>query len=237
MKSPITGALMAVAALGLVAGCGSTTSSSPGSTGAGAPPNAATAPGPTSMAPDHSTAPGQTMASGETMAPDHSMPPGQTMAPGETMAADPAADDKVPEEALMVCGPEIQESIKTILRLPSNPAGASTWKNKLFQCTYALKEGTLVLRVKESADDDAARVYFDSRRAIAKNTSTLKGIASLGLPAYQTSDGVASFVRDNMTLEVDATAMNATVGAEGTTKGQFAYTIATNVLACWTESH
>lgn len=169
------------------------------------------------------------------MAPGHTMAPGETMTPGETMAPDPAAQEKAPEEALMVCGPEIQESIKTILRLPSNPPGASTWKDQLFECTYVLDAGNLVLRVKESADGAAARTYFDSRRAAAENTSTLKGIASLGLPAYQTSSGIASFVKDNMTLEVDATGMTPTVGAEGTTRVQFAYTIATNVLACWKE--
>lgn len=94
-----------------------------------------------------------------------------------------------------------------------------------------------MLRVKESPNEQAARAYFDSRRAADGSTSTIKGIAALGRPAYQTSSGVSSFVKDNTTLEVDATAMTPTVGAEGTTKGQFAYPIATDVLACWTENH
>ena len=225
MKSRRTGVVVIAAAVWLVTGCGSTQPSRP-----------------TNGAPAQTTATGATpttnaaaIASGETMAMDHSMAPGQTMAPGETMAPSPAAQQKAPEEALMVCGPEIQESIKTILRLPSNPPGASTWKDQLFECTYVLAAGKLVLRVKESADGAAARTYFDSRRAAAKNTSTLTGIAALGLPAYQTSAGVASFVKDSMTLEVDATGLTPTVGPEGTTRGQFAYTIATNVLACWKE--
>ena len=135
----------------------------------------------------------------------------------------------------MVCGPEIKQSIKQILRLPAVPRSSSTWKDSLLRCTYPLDAGKLVLTVKKSADNTAAIAYFNSRKSTANDISSLKGLSSLGLPAYQTTGGVASFVKDDMTLEVDATALTPTVGPEGTTRSEFASTIASNVLACWTE--
>ncbi|MBO1754635.1 hypothetical protein [Allobranchiibius sp. CTAmp26] len=154
---------------------------------------------------------------------------GMSMAPGQTMGATP------PKKALMVCGGDVPANIKDALKLSATPKGTTKWSDNLFTCTYPLAEGNLVLRVKQSTNDATARAYFDSRKASAAKVSTLSGLASLGLPAYETAGGTASFVRDNLTLEVDATAMKPVVGVDKTTRKDFAYTVASFVLACWRE--
>ena len=159
--------------------------------------------------------------------------PGMSMAPGETMAG--SSGGQPPQTARMVCGPEIRGSIKTLLALPGPPAGTSTWANGRYTCTYALPQGWLVLSVQQSADALAAQTYFNALRSRTQTATTLTGLTSLGLPAFQSDTGIASFVKDNLTLEVDATALVATLGPQHTSRGDFAYTLATDVLACWQE--
>lgn len=146
-----------------------------------------------------------------------------------------ASGGQPPGTASMVCGPEIQGSIKTLLALPELPTGASTWVDGLFTCTYALPQGRLVLSVKQSSDSAAAMTYFTSLQNRTRTSTALTGLTSLGLPAFQSDSGIVSFVKDNLTLEVDATGLAATVGPQRTSRGDFAYTVATDVLACWQE--
>ncbi|MEO3936908.1 hypothetical protein V3N99_09135 [Dermatophilaceae bacterium Soc4.6] len=158
---------------------------------------------------------------------------GMSMAPGGTMADRVASQP--PPTASMVCGEEIQGSIETLLALPGRPAGTSTWGDGLFTCTYTLPQGRLVLSVQQSADPAAAMTYFATLRNRTRNAAALTGLTALGLPAFQSDSGIVSFVKDNLTLKVDATALTATVGPQRTSRGEFAYTVATDVLACWQE--
>ena len=174
-------------------------------------------------------------ATAKTAAPSSGRPTadGMSMAPGETTTG--GSGGQPPQTASMVCGPEIRGSIKTLLALPGPPAGTSTWANGRFTCTYALPQGRLVLSVQQSTDAAAAQTYFSALRIRTQTATTLTGLTSLGLPAFQSDNGIASFVKDNLTLEVDATGLTATVGPEHTSRGDFAYTVATDVLACWQE--
>ncbi len=200
----------------LLAACGTSTGATgaTGSTGTATPATAAAS----SPAPSRS---GMTMADG------------MVMAPGETMAGGSAGAP--PETASMVCGPEIRASIRMLLALPAPPEGSSTWREGLFTCTYALPQGRLVLSVQQSADAAAARSYFTGLRSRTPRSTALTGLTSLGLPAFQSADGIASFVKDDLTLEVDASGLAATVGPHRTSRADFAYTVATDVLACWQE--
>lgn len=146
-----------------------------------------------------------------------------------------ASGGQPPGTASMVCGPEIQGSIKTLLALPGPPAGTSTWANGRFTCTYALPQGRLMLSVQQSPDAATAQTYFTALRSRTQTATALTGLTSLGLPAFQSDTGIVSFVKDNLTLEVDATGLAATVGPQQTSRGDFAYTVATDVLACWQE--
>jgi hypothetical protein len=97
-----------------------------------------------------------------------------------------------------------------------------------------LPTGPLVLSVKDSADVAAARGYLDRRRRGMGRTQPLTGLAGLGLPAYENTTGSVVFLKDNMTLQVDAAALPVRVGPQSTSRTDLAYTIATDVLACWT---
>jgi hypothetical protein len=120
-----------------------------------------------------------------------------------------------------------------LLGLQEPPHSVSTWKDHVYTCTYHLAEGPLVLSVTESGTDAAAHSYFALFKKRVGTTHTLKGLESLGLPAFETSDGTVAFVKDTMTLHVDATALPALVGAKHATRSDLAYTLATDVLGCW----
>ena len=137
-------------------------------------------------------------------------------------------------EALMVCSKEIQDKVVTILALASTPGTTTSWADKLFTCTYALPGGSLVLTVKEAADTDAARAYFEDRQRSTAGAAPIEGLANLGFPSFQTPAS-AVFVKDNFVLTVDAAALPSTLGPHQVTRAAFAYQVATTVLACWSE--
>ncbi|QYF91049.1 hypothetical protein [Arthrobacter sp. PAMC25284] len=139
------------------------------------------------------------------------------------------------EAALMVCGTETQDKISISLALSTAPHSVSSWADKLFTCTYHLAEGNFVLSVKESADPASARQYFDSLQSKAGDAAPIKGLANLGFPAYETTGGSVVFLKDNMTLSVDASDLPGAVGPNHVTPTAFAYQISTTILACWTE--
>ena len=171
---------------------------------------------------------------------------GMSMAPGQTMPGMPSTPATPPAEAIangdtpsksaqMICGSETRANVVTLLALTTPPAAKATWADHIYTCTYQLPVGPLVLSVKESPDVPKARIYFDALRGRLGNTKPLTGMASLGFPAYETTTGTVVFLKDNKTLEVNASALPAHIGPEGSSPADFAYTIATDVLACWSE--
>jgi hypothetical protein len=173
------------------------------------------------------------------------MPAGMPMPPGMSMPgmAKPIAPPPAPtpsaaagpsESARMVCDSEIRGDVATALALSAQPTATPTWANHLYTCTYHLAPGPLVLSVKELPDVPAARVYFSELRKQLAPTQAVLGLASLGLPGYQTPSGTVIFLKDNKTLEVDATALPAQTGPNLVSRTDLAYQIATNILGCWT---
>jgi len=118
--------------------------------------------------------------------------------------------------------------------LHAPPPTKATWVNHVYTCTYRLPVGALVLSVKQSPDAPAARGYFNTLRLRAGRTQPVTGLAGLGLPAYQNTTGTVVFRKDNMTLQVNAGALPPQVGPANTSRADLAYTVATDVLACWT---
>lgn len=189
--------------------------------------------------------PAKTSAAGMTMTPGTTMTPGMVMPDGTTMGAAspspgaaqpsnlPAANTAGPSQsATMVCSAEIRNDVVKILGLQRTPSSTTSWVNHLFTCTYQLPTGSLVLRVHESPTVPAARQYFNAQRHSLPSAKPLVGLASFGLPAFETDRNVV-FLKDAKTLEVDATGLPAHVGPNGDTRGDFAYTVATDVLVCW----
>ena len=134
----------------------------------------------------------------------------------------------------MICGSEIRRDVAMIMDLPSPPAAAASWAGHLYTCAYHLPGGRLVLSVKDASDVTAARTYFSALVQHLRSASALTGLPALGLPAYQATAGTVVFLKDDKTLEVDATGLPAQTGPDHQTREAVAYAIAADVLACWT---
>lgn len=213
--------LTAVALSTLVAGCAAANAATPN----GATPNRAAAPAPS----------GAATASGAPMTSDMPMPmrmsqgtqtPG-TQSPGVMGSTTPSAT------ALMVCGPEIGNDVTAILALPSAPRTTATWNDRLYTCTYHVPSGSLVLSVKESPDTTSANTYFAALRQRWGTTRTLTGSLGLGNPGYETPNGAVAILKDDKTLQVDATGLPPASGPNHLSRTDLAYEIATDIIGCW----
>jgi hypothetical protein len=165
----------------------------------------------------------------------HSAPASQgtPMPAGMPMpAASPAAVPSV--SARMICGPEIRRDVTMIMGLPSPPAVTTSWAGHLYTCAYQLQGGRLVLSVKDAPNVTAARTYFSVLARHLHSASALTGLPALGLPAYESTAGAVVFLKDDKTLEVDATGLPARTVPDHQTREDLAYAVAADVLACWT---
>lgn len=137
------------------------------------------------------------------------------------------------DASLMICGKEPRADIAVILALDTPPQTVDSWADELYTCTYHLPAGALVLSVKESADEASALSYFNALGTNLAPITPIEGLANLGLPAYETSDGAVVFVKDNMTLQVDASKLPDKIGPHDVSRNALAYQVATTILACW----
>lgn len=160
------------------------------------------------------------------MAPGMRMPDGTRM-PAKAAVPGPSAS------ARMVCSSEVRRDVATALALKAPPSATATWSNHLYTCTYHLVGGPLVFSVKESGSVPTAHTYVTALRHRLAPTQPLRGAVSLGLPAYQTSAGNVIFLKDDKTLQVNATAMPQHIGPHRESRSTFAYQMATDVLGCW----
>ncbi|MFE4543382.1 hypothetical protein [Arthrobacter sp. NPDC056727] len=154
--------------------------------------------------------------------------------PGEQHAARAAAGPS--EASKMICSQETKDDISTILALQQAPHTVDSWADATYTCTYHLADGPLVISVKESPAPASARKSFDALQEKLQ-AAPLTGLANLGFPAAQTDDGSVLFLKDSSTLHVDATGLPAAVGPQKVTRTDFAYQVATTILACWKEHH
>ncbi|MFF2316423.1 hypothetical protein ACFVTE_09155 [Arthrobacter sp. NPDC058097] len=140
------------------------------------------------------------------------------------------------EASRMICAQETKDDVASILALKEAPHTADAWADATYTCTYHLAGGPLVISVKESPDPAAARQYFDTLQGKLQATP-IKGLANLGFPAAQTPGGSVVFLKDSSTLHVDATGLPSDVGPQKVARTDFAYQVATTILACWKEHH
>ena len=134
----------------------------------------------------------------------------------------------------MPCSAEARHNIAKILGLAQDPKGGSSWAGQLFSCTYALPEGNFVMSVKVLTSSTAANAQAVT---LAKTLGAvpIEGLPNLGLPGYRSAAGDVVFAKDNMVLRVDATNLADKVGTQGIARSNFAYEMATTILACWSE--
>jgi hypothetical protein len=164
-------------------------------------------------------------------------------APAASAAATHSGDQHTPTQAAgpskasqMICAQETSDDIASILALTEPPHTVDNWADATYTCTYHLADGPLVISVKESPGPAAARKYFDALQGKLK-AEPIRGLANLGFPAAQTPDGSVVFLKDSSTLHVNAAALPAAVGPQDVTHTDFAYQVATTILACWKEHH
>jgi len=150
----------------------------------------------------------------------------------------PAGADKplavAPAAAAMVCSTEAKDNVTKILGLASPPATVPSWNGSTYSCSYKLPDGAFTMSVEVSAGDSAAKTAAKTLAA-SLNAEPITGLSNLGLPGYQSADGSIVFAKDNMTLHVDATTMTPGVGKNNVSRADFAYQMATTILACWSE--
>jgi hypothetical protein len=147
------------------------------------------------------------------------------VAPPAAVAAGPSAT------AAMVCGDEVRGDLGKVLALPTAPVGRSTWTDGLFTCTYRLSYGPLVLSVKDSPTDAAARAWFTAGRA---KLAGARDAAGLGEGAYAGPGGTVVVIKDSFVLRVDSTGLPAEFGPQDQRRTDLAYEVASVVLGCWT---
>lgn len=182
--------------------------------------------------------------SAEPQAVTHTMPDGTVMSGGSMAGGHDDSHESghrasgPSEAARMVCTGDVVDDVGRIMGRSRTPEPASSWQPPTFTCTFDLEQGPLVLTVHDATDQAAGMAYFQEQRTSAQGATPIKGVYSLGLPAFETSRGTASFVRDGKTLEVDATGLPARDdmgGQHDMSRSEIAYAVATSVLACWTE--
>lgn len=156
--------------------------------------------------------------------------------PAESSAATPPASpaETPPAAAAMVCSAEAKDSVTKILGLAGEPTTAHSWDGSRYSCNYTLADGPFQMSVQVLPGDAAAN---SRAKALADslNAQAIKGLPNLGLPGYQTTEGAVVFAKDNMVLHVDATKMATSLGQNHISRSDFAYQIATTILACWSE--
>lgn len=141
------------------------------------------------------------------------------------------------EAAKMTCSIQTQASVASALDLRDLPEPHADWSNPTYRCDYDLDAGTLVLTVEEFPDAASSLRRLQDLESASPEAEPLVGLASLGLPGFKVAGGTVVFAKDNMTLVVDATAMQSHLGPNRVSQADFAYQIATNILACWQAHH
>jgi hypothetical protein len=177
----------------------------------------------------------------------HVMPDGTVMSGSAMPGMDPSSDDDMAVHehgegasgpsatASMICGDEIRDAVGHNLALRRVPAGLHSWQARTFSCTYQLPGGDLRLSVKDLDAAKPGRAYYDALRARLSRPRTIRGLANLGFPAFETTHGDVVFIKDDKTLWVDASRLGDTGLPEGRTREDVAYGVAAAVIACWKE--
>lgn len=132
--------------------------------------------------------------------------------------------------ARSICESKLRSDLTATLGFTAEVPAAATWRDDLYRCTYFLPVGQLVLTVKQSPDSTSARAYFDALRQHLSRPETVRGLYSLGVPAFSTPAGQTVYLEGSDTLEVDGSGLPPTVGVYGETRNALAAQIAIRVI-------
>ena len=182
--------------------------------------------------------------------PTHSMADGSSMSDAEMAQMDSADSETAnapgqvthrgdgPSAAAgMICSREIAEAVQRTFRLPAPAEATDRWSDQTYTCTYRLPTSTFTLSVKDLDQAAPGRAHFDSVAASLPGAERIRGLENLGFPAVQTppSTGQVLFLKDDKTLQVDAGEVATRDLPPDYSRTDTAYSIASAVIACWTE--
>lgn len=180
--------------------------------------------------------PDGTVMKGKTHVHDDSHSHGEESAP-EDSGSDASTGPS--QAARMVCSGQVVADVTRILGLDEKTEPSSSWTKPDFRCAFDTPGGPLVLTVHDADDESAGEQHFQRMQSAQAGARPIKGVSGLGLPAYETPEGITSFVKDGKTLTVDASRLTGRDGRLGTeqdmTRSEIAYAVASSVLTCWTE--
>ena len=132
--------------------------------------------------------------------------------------------------ARTICDQKLRTDVTNTLGLGAVPPVSASIGDHLYTCTYRLPTGRFVLSVKQSADVASAHAYFNGLRQRFRPTFPMRGLASLGLPAFGTADGRTVFLKNEETLQADATGLPPEVGRYHQPRADLAFYIASRVI-------
>jgi hypothetical protein len=155
----------------------------------------------------------------------HQVAAGGPAATSATEAEAPSASAK------MVCTPEAQVEIATVLGAHTTRAVKPTWNDHLYSCRYAYSTGQIVLSVKELGDPQATSGYFDG---LAQRLGKRSDVGGLGQAAFDTSNDSIVVRKDYKVLDVDVSGLPARFGNPTVDRSTTAMKIALAVMGCWT---
>lgn len=169
--------------------------------------------------------------------PSHTMPDGTVMSgaehgghgSGHASAPEPSA------AAEMICEGQVTASIASMLDLPEEVEPTSTWNAPMLTCTYDIDGAPLTLSVHDTADLEVGEAHFAELQGSVEGARDIEGLLGLGMPSFTTDAGQVAFLRDGMTLLVDATRLPAELAGGTMTRDEVAYAVASAVLVCWVE--
>lgn len=210
--------------VGLLAGCGATA----GTTDAAPHDQASSSAMPTAHA----------MPTGR-----HTMPDGTVMDGKPSAMPSPAAQStsrvqhggQPSAAAMMACSDETRSAVQTTFNLAEPPRSMLAWSEPTLQCDYTLPGGQLRLTVADLDSAGPGRAWFDQLRARLHHAKTMRGMQSLGFPAFETAGGDVVFLKDHKTLWVDASKVTSSQLPAKFTRTDVAYQVAAAVVACWSE--
>ncbi|WP_143587991.1 hypothetical protein [Tersicoccus phoenicis] len=147
---------------------------------------------------------------------------------GSPSASSTAGSDAVPSARIsMICTDK--RVLAKVSALIGDTARTSSWNDRLFTCRYPAVGGALVITVKQPPKG-GERTWYDQQRSRYPGITTIDGLTNFGLPGASTDDGVVLFLKDGMTLTVDARQLTDRPTGQ---RAQDAYSIASVVIACW----
>jgi len=151
---------------------------------------------------------------------------GAKSSPGEVdIAAGPATPSV---SAKMICEDEALKDIEQVLGQHVTKPLVPTWNDHVYSCDYVFATGTIVLSVRELADDKSAQQFFDQLSTTRGSRNTI----ALGDAAFQANDDSVVVRKDAKVLDVNVSRMPPVFGAF--THANVGANVAAMIMGCWT---